>query len=147
MHLRICRSSQSSGGVLKKRYSWKFCKIHRKTLATLLKKSLWYGCFPVNFEKFLRISFLQNTSDGCFRNWHFNVMKFFDLYNAYFNQKQTEAVARRCSVKKVFEKISPNSLKNLCARVSFLIKSQAKASNFIKRVSGTGVFLWILRNY
>ena len=49
----------------------------------------------------------------------------FDLYNAYFNQKQTEAVARRCSVKKVFEKISPNSLENLCARVSFLIKSQA----------------------
>ena len=52
-------------------------------------------------------------------------MKFFDLYNAYFNQKQTEAVARRCSVKKVLEKISPNSLENFCARVSFLIKSQA----------------------
>ena len=31
-------------------------------LATLLKKSLWHRCFPVNFAKFLRIPFLQNTS-------------------------------------------------------------------------------------
>ena len=30
--------------------------------ATLLKKSLWYRCFPVNFAKFLRTPFLQNTS-------------------------------------------------------------------------------------
>ena len=29
--------------------------------ATLLKKSLWHRCFPVNFAKFLRISFLQST--------------------------------------------------------------------------------------
>ena len=29
--------------------------------ATLLKKSLRHRCFPVNFAKFLRISFLQNT--------------------------------------------------------------------------------------
>ena len=26
------------------------------------KKRLWHRCFPVNFEKFLRTSFLQNTS-------------------------------------------------------------------------------------
>ena len=30
--------------------------------ATLLKKSLWHRCFPVNFAKFLRTPFLQNTS-------------------------------------------------------------------------------------
>ena len=29
--------------------------------ATLLKKRLWYRCFPVNFAKFLRRPFLQNT--------------------------------------------------------------------------------------
>ena len=29
--------------------------------ATLLKKRLWYRCFPVNFAKFLRTPFLQNT--------------------------------------------------------------------------------------
>ena len=30
--------------------------------ATLLKKILWHRCFPVNFAKFLRSSFSQNTS-------------------------------------------------------------------------------------
>ena len=30
--------------------------------ATLLKKRLWHRCFPVKFTKFLRSSFLQNTS-------------------------------------------------------------------------------------
>ena len=45
-----------------------FAKITEKHLcqslrsATLLKKRLWHRCFPVNFEKFLRTPFLQNTS-------------------------------------------------------------------------------------
>ena len=30
--------------------------------ATLLKKRLWHRCFPVNFAKFLRTPFLENTS-------------------------------------------------------------------------------------
>ena len=29
---------------------------------SFLKKILWYRCFPVNFVKFLRTPFLQNTS-------------------------------------------------------------------------------------
>ena len=33
--------------------------------ATLLKKRLWHRHFPVNFAKFLRTPFLQNTSGGC----------------------------------------------------------------------------------
>ena len=36
-----------------------------------------------------------------------------------------EAVAQRCSVKKVFLEISQNSQENTCARVSFLIKLYA----------------------
>ena len=36
----------------------------------------------------------------------------------------TEAVARRCPVKKAFLAIWQNSLKNTCVRVSFLIKLQ-----------------------
>ena len=31
-------------------------------LATLLKKKLWHRRFPVNFVKFVRTHFLQNTS-------------------------------------------------------------------------------------
>ena len=36
--------------------------------ATLLKKRLRLWCFPVNFVKFLRTLFLQNTFGGCFSN-------------------------------------------------------------------------------
>ena len=34
--------------------------------ATLLKKTLRYRYFPVNFAKFLSVTFLQNTSGNCF---------------------------------------------------------------------------------
>ena len=34
--------------------------------ATLFKKRLWHRCFPVNFVKFLRRSFLQNISRRLF---------------------------------------------------------------------------------
>ena len=34
----------------------------------------------------------------------------------------SEAVAQRCSVKKVFLEISQNSQENTCARISFLIR-------------------------
>ena len=46
-----------------------------------------------------------------------------------------KAVAQRCFIKKVFFEISQNSQENICARVSFLIKLQDKASNFIKKNS------------
>ena len=39
-----------------------FNKVAGLRPATLLKKSLWHRCFPVNFEKFLRKPFSQNTS-------------------------------------------------------------------------------------
>ena len=29
--------------------------------ATLIRKRLWHSCFPVNFAKYLRTPFLQNT--------------------------------------------------------------------------------------
>ena len=39
--------------------------------ATLLKKRLWYRYFPVNLAKFLRIPFLQNTSERLLLNKQF----------------------------------------------------------------------------
>ena len=48
----------------KNRCSWKF----RLSPATLLKKRIWHRCFPVNFVKFLRTPFLQNTSGRMFQN-------------------------------------------------------------------------------
>ena len=52
---------------------------------------------------------------------------------------------RRCSMKKVFLKLSQNSKKNTCTRASFLIKLQIEACK--KRDFGTDVFLWILWNF
>ena len=51
-----------------------------------------------------------------------------------------EAVAQRCSVKKVFFKISQNSKENTCARLSFLIKLQASGLNYIKKETLAQVF-------
>ena len=50
------------------RSSHRRCSVRKVCLrpATLLKKRLWHRCFPVNFAKFLRTPFLQNTSGGCF---------------------------------------------------------------------------------
>ena len=45
----------------------------------------------------------------------------------------SEAVAQRCSVKKVFLKISQNSQESTCARVSFLIKLQAQSATLLKK--------------
>ena len=53
--------------------------------ATLLKRRLWHGCFPVNFVKFLRTPFLRTYLDDCFRalwrlatgNCHHNASKTF----------------------------------------------------------------------
>ena len=45
--------------------------------------------------------------------------------------QSTEAVSRRCSVKKVLLDISQNSQESTCARVSFLIKLQQLSSGAI----------------
>ena len=54
--------------------------------------------------------------------------------------EKTEAVAQRCSVKRVFLKISQNSQENTCATFSFVIKFQAEAYNFNKKDTLEQVF-------
>ena len=55
---------------------------------------------------------------------------------------------RRCSVKKMLLNISQNLQENTCARVSSLIKLQGWGLQlYLKRDSGTGVFLWLLLNF
>ena len=64
----------------------------------------------------------------------FFVLKYlYDLVLYLISFFLSEAVAWRCFVKKVFLKISPNLQENTSARVSFLIKLQALACNFIKK--------------
>ena len=48
---------------------------------------------------------------------------------------------RRCSVEKVFLKISQNSQENTCTRITLL----KKHSNSCKKNSDRGAFLWILK--
>ena len=43
-----------------------FNKVGGLSPATLLKKRPWHRCFAVNFAKFLRAPFLQNTPRRCF---------------------------------------------------------------------------------
>ena len=62
------------------------------------------------------------------------------IYLINIGEHYPEAVSRRCSVKKVFLEISQNSQKNTCARVSFLIKLQTEACNFIKKATLGQVF-------
>ena len=40
-----------------------FIKVAGLSPVTLIKKSLWHRCFPVNFAKFLGSPFLQNSSE------------------------------------------------------------------------------------
>ena len=96
--------------------------------ATLLKKRLWHRCFPLNFEKFLRKGFLQNTSGRLLLQNH-DLLFFVQKCHHHF----PGAAVRRCSVKKVFSEISQNSHENTCARVSLLIELQAEACSFIKK--------------
>ena len=53
---------------------------------------------------------------------------------------RSEAVLRRCSIKKVFIEVSQNSQENTCAKVTFLIKLQAQIYDFIKKETLAQVF-------
>ena len=60
---------------------------------------------------------------------------FICLKNITNKIERPEAVARRCSVKKVFLEISQSSQKNTCVRASFSINLQA--CDFIKKETPT----------
>ena len=55
-----------------------------------------------------------------------------------FCKQETEAVVRRCSIKKVFLEIWQNSQENNCPRESFLIKLQAIKKDSLAQVFSCG---------
>ena len=63
--------------------------------------------------------------------------------------KHRNTFQKQVSVRKgVLLEMLQNSQENTCARVSFIIKLQALGLQLnFKKYSGTGVFLWILRNF
>ena len=86
---------------------------------------------------------------------HFNLKLYlgihmFDLFQWYIYEiiivycTELRSSGPEVLCEKVFLEISQNWQENTCARVSYLIKLQAAPA---KRDSGTGVYLWILRNF
>ena len=60
-----------------------FNKVVGLRSVTMLKKRLWYSCFPVNIAKFLRIPFLHNTSGRLTYCWiSFSTVKLFNPLSA-----------------------------------------------------------------
>ena len=102
-------------------------------LATVLKIRLLCRSFWVNFVNFFRFAILQIT-------WKQLVLC---IRVARISQKTAaflESVVRRCSIKQVFFKISQNSKKNTCSRVSFLIELQAEHL-FLQNTSNGGFYI------
>ena len=65
-----------------------------------------------------------------------------------WHKLQKEEVVGKCSVKKMFLKVSQNSDENTCVRASSLIKLQASGLKiYFKKDSDKDVFLWILWNF
>ena len=63
-----------------------FIKVACVRPVTLSKKRLWHRCFPVNFAKFLRTSFSQNTSRQLLVNYKSceNYISFFLARSSYY---------------------------------------------------------------
>ena len=55
---------------------------------TLLKKRLWHRCYPVNFAKFLRTSFLQNFSARLLSTLLTKVFFRFYFYFKFYVQRE-----------------------------------------------------------
>ena len=90
-----------------------FNKVAGLRSATLLKKRLWHRCFPVNFAKFQRTPFLQNASGRLL------LCKYTTGYEVYIKLSRWRGytfiyrnIHRRCSIKKLFLKISQYSQEN-----------------------------------
>ena len=61
-----------------------FNKVASVRPTTLLKKRFWHRCFPVNFAKFLRTPFWQDTSGWLLLDWH-DILERFLLTNEFWN--------------------------------------------------------------
>ena len=109
-------------------------RYHKIQMKTPLPEPLLMK-FNLQSATFLKSVYIAKCSrkpffiEHCFIEHQATVSKMYNnaLENWYFPQfiYVFKAVARRCSVKKVFLEISLNSQENTCARVSFLVKFQA----------------------
>ena len=94
-------------------------KKNQSICCTSNKVTRFYRTWNITFECMGLFKTLVNVASFLMCVWSF-------CDSRYYRVKSSEAVAKRCSVRKVFIKILQNSQKNTCARAFFLIKLQAE---------------------
>ena len=113
--------------------------------ATLLKKRLWYRCFPVNFVKFPRTPFLQNTSERLLLNVGYlsksiswNYFMFHEMTLKLFFMKYHERKISPCilPLKPIY------SGESMCSK-----KKEDKVSVYISQSATFYKFLWRKRSH
>ena len=92
----------------------------------LLKEDLRHMCFPMNFAKFLRTSFLKTTLGDCFWTKEYPCV--------------TRSRHRRCSMKVVLKNCFKYTGRHLCKGVFFNKVAGLGLQLCYKRDSGTDVF-------
>ena len=106
--------------LFKKSVLTNFSKFTRKHLCQIVFfKRLYYRFFPVNFPKFVRPLFLQNTFGQLLLYLEPCQISLMELFLWKHRSSRPERF-----FKNVFLEISQNSQVNNCVRVSFLIKLQ-----------------------
>ena len=67
-------------------------------LATLLKRRLWYRCFPGNFAKFLRTPFLENISGRMLllRDFDFQTFSIIDFILPRIKYHNIKCICSEC---------------------------------------------------
>ena len=116
--------------------------------ATLFKKRLWHRCFHVNFSKFLRTLFLQNTSGDsfclsncvCISIFFLMTFLFYELcLSQVFSKVSLTRLGHFCSLKENIHMIrqqNSRTLASLLPNVSWnliVFKKQEQAAQFPAR--------------
>ena len=121
-----------------------------KFLCNFIEIALRHECSPVNLLHIFRPPFHKNTSGWL--HLHINTLIVYYHNDLNFQEikshvctiqgiPEREAVVQRCSVKKcVLRNFTKFTGKHLCQSL-FFNKVPGQACNFIKKESGTGVFL------
>ena len=123
--------------------------VFRKGLSNVLKKECIFSLSATlstrnSFYSVRTEIFLSNIYDGAFLRKYLKttvvICIFKNTPSSIFDRilNTSEGVAQRCSVKKVLLEVSQNSQENTCA---------LSVQLYLKKYSGTGIFLRILRNF
>ena len=132
-----------------------------KVASNFVGLALRHGCSPVNLLHIFRTPFLKNISGQLLlnvvsRNINSDILKqsssIYTLYYINFSsdkaKKSFRSSHRRCSVKKgVVRNFAKFTWKKPVPDLFFNKVAVLGLQLYWKRDSGTGVFLWILRNF